>query len=140
MQRNNNRIQGDIDSVSHRLQDLDVGRDSNKHERIPSPGPPHGLSDSTYDQLLSNIGGDHTRPIHLALQWIAFSVRPIRLEELAEVMSQPRVTRAVALRNPPSYDALLISGLITVSDGSNEVSLIHASLKDYLTSDHITKS
>ena len=121
--------------------------------------------DDTYARILSNIDKNHndsTLQILKILQWLTFSTRPLRLEELAETFTidtdkTPRFDPE--RRWPEPRDVLtLCSSLITLSDtGDSElnadslylqsdsvaegshfyVRLAHFSVKEYLVSNRI---
>ncbi|KAL9133097.1 MAG: hypothetical protein Q9175_005728 [Cornicularia normoerica] len=116
---------------------------------------PSTLND-TYARILCNIDPDYQQNALHLLQWLTFSVRPLHLEEIAEVV-------AVDINDTPQFDPErrlpdprdvleICSSLITVtpwwpSDAKSEtrysgssassVSLAHFSVKEYLTSDII---
>lgn len=76
--------------------------------------------DQTYDRILQSIPDEYRRQAQTALQWLAYSARPLRLSELAE---------AVAVEPECGWDFLdnrlfdrqkiltICSSLVTVSDG-----------------------
>jgi hypothetical protein len=43
--------------------------------------------DETYDQILSSIDKEHYGHVQKILQWLAFSVRPVSLEEVAAALT-----------------------------------------------------
>ncbi len=53
--------------------------------------------DDTYARILSNIDHDHTQHVHRILRWLTFSARPLKLEELAEVV-------AIDFEETPQFD------------------------------------
>ena len=114
---------------------------------------PRNLND-TYDRILCNINEEYQQyALHL-LQWLAFSVRPLRLKEISEVV-------AIDFNDVPQFDPQrrlpdpgdvmdICSSLITVMKKTSKfadpddlynpdsrVVLAHFSVKEYLTSDII---
>ncbi|KZP14977.1 hypothetical protein FIBSPDRAFT_896191 [Athelia psychrophila] len=108
--------------------------------------------EETYQQLLSSCSSSQANDLWRFLNWVAFSARPITLEELAEV-----VTIDFPLGSRPCYDRDLryvvprdvltvCSGFITEFEASQTlltrypgiVKLSHMSVKDYLLSDQIS--
>ncbi len=100
---------------------------------------PETLPD-TYDRILGSIGEDYRTEAHTALQWLAFSARPLRLEEVAEAIAvKPGCgLDFVEDRLFDPYEILTIcSSLITISDEASEIRLAHYSVKEYLMSERI---
>lgn len=107
--------------------------------------------DDTYARILCAIKEEHIKYVLSMLQWLVSSARPLRLEELAEVIaidiySNPRFD--VERRFLEKRDALKIcSSLVTTVDVVNdlfsggethtEIKLAHFSVKEYLLSDRI---
>lgn len=107
--------------------------------------------DDTYARILCAIKEEHIKYVLSMLQWLVSSARPLRLEELAEVIaididSNPRFD--VERRFMEKRDALKIcSSLVTTVDVVNdqfsggethtELKLAHFSVKEYLLSDRI---
>ncbi|KAI9873035.1 MAG: hypothetical protein M1830_000904 [Pleopsidium flavum] len=109
--------------------------------------------DETYERILKSIDEDYQDEAFLALQWLAFSARPMRLEEIAEAVS-------MAGKEPPVYDPenrlsdptdvlTICSSLVTLTtrkgernlhepEEVNELRLAHFSVKEYLISQRIT--
>lgn len=86
-------------------------------------GLPKGL-DETYDRILMNIDEEYHEDTKMFLKWLAFSVRPLKLEEIAEV-----ATINFHSENGPIYDSkcrykdqesvlTVCSSLVTHSAGS----------------------
>ncbi|KAI9876330.1 MAG: hypothetical protein M1830_006749 [Pleopsidium flavum] len=96
--------------------------------------------DATYARILTSIEDDYRESAHTALQWLAFSARPLRLEEVAEAVA---VKPGCGLdfvddRLFDPYEILAIcSSLVTISDESSEIRLAHYSVKEYLTSERV---
>ncbi|KAI9871132.1 MAG: hypothetical protein M1830_003282, partial [Pleopsidium flavum] len=108
--------------------------------------------DETYERILKSIDEDYQAEAFIALQWLAFSARPMRLEEIAEAVS-------MAGKEPPVYDPAnrlsdptdvltICSSLVTLTtrkgdrshepEEVNELRLAHFSVKEYLISQRIT--
>jgi ankyrin repeat protein len=107
--------------------------------------------DETYERVLKNINDnnrDHAR--HL-LHCLAVSVRPLRVEELAEILCfdfdvpEGSISKFHPDRRPNNQeDAILsiCSGLITMVDNrrSRVVQFSHLSVKEFLTSSHLAST
>lgn len=106
--------------------------------------------DATYDRILNSIEEDYRAEAFSVLQWLAFSARPMRLEEIAEATSMagedhPVFTPEKRLSEPT--DVLTIcTSLVTLTErkGSHrepdtviELRLAHFSVKEYLLSQRI---
>ncbi|KAF7506336.1 hypothetical protein GJ744_011909 [Endocarpon pusillum] len=102
--------------------------------------------DDTYARILCNIDEDHRRYALKILQWLTYSVRPLRLEEVAEVIAidveeSPRFDPEKRLPEP--RDILTIcSSLISLEEKAFAnaqviVRLAHFSVKEYLVSERI---
>lgn len=112
----------------------------------------------TYARILSNIDEDYQQYALQILQWLAFSVRPLHLEEISEVVAidvndSPRFDPQRRLPDPRDV-VEICSSLITVTHRSDDaeldpecagipevrgsfVILAHFSVKEYLISDII---
>ena len=112
--------------------------------------------DDTYARILCNIDDEYQQYALHILQWLAFSMRPLHLKEIAEVV-------AIDINDHPKFDPQgrlpdpedvveICSSLITVTDDVSDddefnhlysesygayVALAHFSVKEYLTSDII---
>ncbi|KAF7976850.1 hypothetical protein HWV62_5558 [Athelia sp. TMB] len=93
----------------------------------------------TYERIL--VRSRRRRDLQQILHWLAFSVRDMRIEEIADVVSVD-----LEAKNGPAYNIRLrysdpkilltvCSGLITETDGI--VKLAHLSVKEYLLSEEI---
>ncbi|KAJ5908597.1 hypothetical protein N7495_001279 [Penicillium taxi] len=93
----------------------------------------------TYDMILARIDTHFQKPAYEVLQWLAYSVRPLRLAEITETLIiKPG---AIALSEEDKlfseFDILTIgSSLIRISNG-DEVRLAHYSVKEYLMSSRL---
>lgn len=95
--------------------------------------------DETYNRILVNIDKEYFHEAYAALQWMTFSMRPLRLEELAEAAVVRPECRSLGAedRLRDHHDILMIcSSLVTLSEG-NELRLAHYSVQEYLLSDRI---
>ena len=112
--------------------------------------------DDTYARILCNIDDEYQQYALHILQWLAFSMRPLHLKEIAEVI-------AIDINDHPKFDPQrrlpdpedvveICSSLITVTDSVSDdddfnhlysesygayLVLAHFSVKEYLTSDII---
>lgn len=121
--------------------------------------------DETYDRILGSIEDQHRKAAHTVLQWLAFSARPLKLQEIVEVIAVLLGGRTgfVEERLSDPHDILAIcSSLVTISSSSSqdlptsssktssdarpflyyeqpprEIYLAHYSVKEYLTSNRI---
>ena len=107
--------------------------------------------DETYDRILDSIDEDNQQDALKILQWLTYSARPLRLEEIVEVIAidvkeSPRFDPAK--RYPEPRDIWMIcSSLISLqaevledTDIRNTViQLAHFSVKEYLISPRIQK-
>lgn len=106
---------------------------------------PKGL-DATYDRILLNVDKEFQKQVARTLNWLAFSLTPLTLEQLADIFildpaAQVPFDEEEKLFNP--QDVLkYIPGLVTTYDDSwrhprLRVRLSHFSIKEYLKSDRI---
>ncbi|KAF8484357.1 hypothetical protein JB92DRAFT_1574797 [Gautieria morchelliformis] len=107
----------------------------------------------TYDQILAAIDEDDRRDALSLLQWLAFSVGTISMDEAVEVLATdpdaregPLFDRRRRLRDPG--DILTIcSSLVTITFREDllfikpgEIRLAHFSVREYLISEHLRTS
>ena len=98
--------------------------------------------EDTYTRILDDIGEENDKDAFKVLQWLTYSARPLRIEEVAEVTAldiegDPRFDPEHRLREP--RDLLTIcSSLVTLV--ASELRLAHFSVKEYLTSERIRVS
>lgn len=108
---------------------------------------PSGL-DSTYDRILLSIDANFQPQVIASLKWLAFSIGPLNLDQLAEIFMLPSKSDDgfdSMSRLFSSIDVLKYFPGLIVTEGSpiNSDSLIrlaHFSIKEYLTSDRILQS
>jgi ankyrin repeat protein len=107
--------------------------------------------DETYDRILVGISETDRAYTFRALQWLAFSARPVSIAEAAEAMivdldcALPHVDRDRALRDP--HDLLdICASLVRLSSVDNKynlrepnevLELAHFSVKEYLVSSRV---
>ncbi|KAL8699652.1 MAG: hypothetical protein Q9201_005881 [Fulgogasparrea decipioides] len=95
--------------------------------------------DETYNRILLGIDEDYRREAYTALEWLAFSMRPLRIDEVAEaVVVRPGHASICAeerLRDP--QDILFICSSLVVLSEREELRFAHYSVKEYLVSERI---
>ena len=107
--------------------------------------------DETYERVLRDINKANRGYACRLLQCLTVASRPLRIEELAEVLAIdfPALARGVPQLNPnwrwtDHHRAVLstCSSLITIVDdgGSQVVQFSHFSVKEFLTSDRLAHS
>lgn len=112
--------------------------------------------EETYDRILDSISDNYKSDVRAVLQWLVFSLRPLRLEEVAEIVafdaSHTSFHVARRLLNP-SEVLTMCSSLLVMNEtyyydyeGARgrvqitEVRLAHFTVKDYLLSQNIRQS
>ena len=104
--------------------------------------------DETYERVLKNINENNRTHARHLLHCLAVSVRPLRVEELAEILTFDFDTTKGSIptfhpdRRPNKQEAAVLSicsSLITIVDnrGSRVVQFSHLSVKEFLTSNHL---
>ena len=109
--------------------------------------------DETYERVLKNIDENNREHACRLLHCLAVAVRPLRVEELAEILNFdfdaaqegiPRFNPSPNQRLEDQEEAVLsiCSSLITIVDkgGSRVVQFSHLSVKEFLTSNHLATS
>jgi ankyrin repeat protein len=107
--------------------------------------------DETYERLLKNINENNRRHARYLLHCLAVSVRPLRVEELAEILTfdfnvaEGAIPRYRPDRRPNNQEAAILSicpNLITIVDnrGSRVVQFSHLSVIEFLTSKHLAST
>jgi hypothetical protein len=105
--------------------------------------------DETYKRILKEINNSNQKQAHRLLQCLAVASRPLRVEELAEVLAFDLNTGRVPILNADwrwenQEEAVLsaCSSLVSViiEDGSRVVQFSHFSVKEFLTSDRLATS
>ena len=89
--------------------------------------------EATYDQILERISPEDMPYVKTFLQWLVFGMRPLRTEELAEVvtfdLSSGKFDSDLALLHH-DYVIFMCSSLVTKTE-DNRVRLAHSSVKEY---------
>ena len=96
--------------------------------------------DETYERILVCIDKDDREKARIALQWLAFSARPLRLQEVAEaVVVEPGCDSFSSEdRMFEPYDIINICrSLVSIADETEELRLAHYSVQEYLVSERI---
>ena len=107
--------------------------------------------DETYERILKNINENNRKHARRLLHCLAFAVRPLRVEELAEILAfdfdgaQGDIPKFHAARRPINQEAAMLSAcssLISIVDhhGSRVVQFSHLSVKEFLISHHHASS
>ncbi|KAH6704178.1 hypothetical protein BKA61DRAFT_660800 [Leptodontidium sp. MPI-SDFR-AT-0119] len=105
----------------------------------------------TYDRILRSIDEDYSQDAFRILQWLVYSARPLRMEEMVEVIAidteQSQFNPENRLPDPRDLLTICSSLVTTISvttkgnDGASnettELRLAHFSVKEYLISDRI---
>jgi ankyrin repeat protein len=107
--------------------------------------------DETYEQILRSIDNDNREHAHRLFQCLTVAIRPLRVEELAEVLVVDFDAAARRRRIPKvhpewrwedQHEAILstCSSLIAIVDDGNSqvVQFSHFSVKEFLTSKRLT--
>ncbi|KAF8351875.1 ectomycorrhiza-induced ankyrin-domain/NACHT-domain-containing protein [Amanita rubescens] len=89
--------------------------------------------ETTYDQILQRIDGKQISFAKVILQWLMFGMRPLRLEELAIVVtfdaSSGNFDSNLGLAHPD--DVIHMCSSLVIKTVDNKVQLAHASVKEY---------
>lgn len=104
---------------------------------------PNGL-DATYDRILLGVEEGRQKQIASVLKWLAFSLRPLFLEEVAEIFildhepfdETKRLFKADAVLG---YLPSLVTKTTKYAGSRVEISLAHFSIKEYLISSRISQ-
>ena len=105
--------------------------------------------DETYDRTLQSIDREKREFAHRIFQCLAVSVRPLRAEEVVEVLAIPQGTETMPEFNadwrPEDAEEAILSAcstLVSVVDvnGSKVVQFSHFTVKEYLTSSRLAIS
>ena len=102
--------------------------------------------DETYQRILKEINNANQKQAHQLLQCLAVAQRPLRVEELAEVLALDVDAGGIPLFNAnwrwEDHEAAVLSAcssLVSVitNDNSRVVQFSHFSVKEFLTSDRL---
>jgi len=112
--------------------------------------------EETYDRILDAIDDTYKSDVRAVLQWLAFSERPLRLEEVAEIVAfdGPNATFDMNRRLLNPLEVLTMCSSLVVSNETyyydydyghkripiTELRLAHFTVKDYLLSPSLKKS
>jgi len=106
--------------------------------------------DETYERILQEIPKSNRVHTHRLLQCLTVAVRPLRVEELAEVLAVdldatdgiPKLNEDLRWEDQEQAVLSACSSLIAVveDDGSRVVQFSHFSVKEFLTSDRLATS
>ncbi|KAL8686847.1 MAG: hypothetical protein Q9218_006823 [Villophora microphyllina] len=98
--------------------------------------------DDTYCPILLGIDEDYRQEAYTALQWLAFALRPLRVNEVAEaIVVRPgciSLCKEERLRDPHDLLAICSSLVMLSEDGYLQFS--HYSVKEFLVSERIRRS
>jgi ankyrin repeat protein len=96
--------------------------------------------DETYERILLNIDRAEREKVRIALQWLIFSERPLRLEEISEgvVVDPGSVSFSTDDRMFEPHDIVSICrSLVSLSDRTSGLRLAHYSVQEYLLGERI---
>jgi ankyrin repeat protein len=105
--------------------------------------------DETYDRILKEIGLANRDHAHRLLQCLTVAIRPLRLEELAEILAldfeeangaTPKLNKNWRWEDRQQAVLSTCSSLITVIGDSRVIQFSHFSVKEFLTSDRLATS
>ena len=128
---------------------LDVLRQCHRHDLRRILKEPPQLLDETYRDILKEIDDVNSKQAHRLLQCLVATHRPLRIEELADVLSldidaggMPRLN---AKRRWEDHEAAVLStcsSLVSVvnQESSRVVQFCHISAKEFLMSDRLSST
>src|SRR6266851_5860427 len=105
--------------------------------------------DETYERILKEIRGSNQGHAHRLMQCLVAAVRPLRVEELAEVLAFDFTSEGTPMLNPSwrweDQEEAVMSAcsslVIVVKNGDSRiVQFAHFSVKEFLTSDRLAGS
>ena len=101
--------------------------------------------DATYERTLRGIDKANRDYAYRIFQCLVASIRPLRVEELAELLLSSRTVTETSLTGSRTAEEFVLSAcstLLTVVnvDGNQVVQFSHFSVKEYLTSNRIASS
>jgi hypothetical protein len=98
--------------------------------------------DETYERVLLSIPTDRSKDALRILQWLVFSARPLRIDEVAELLvADPERSPEFDLeRRPfdPEEIASYCGSLVTIQTSTKEIRLAHYSVQEFLVSGRLT--
>ena len=104
--------------------------------------------DETYGRILQEIPKSNQVYAHRLLQCLTVAVRPLRVDELAEVLAVdftasegiPKLNESLRWEDQEQAVLSACSSLISVVEDSRVVQFSHFSVKEFLTSDRLATS
>jgi ankyrin repeat protein len=102
--------------------------------------------DETYQRILKEINNANQKEAHQLLQCLAVARRPLRVEELADVLALDVDAGGIPKFNPnwrwEDHEAAVLSACsslvsVIINDDSRVVQFSHFSVKEFLTSDRL---
>lgn len=98
--------------------------------------------DETYSRVLLEIEEDYRREAYAALQWLAFSLRPLTIDKVAEavVIRPGHISLGAEEKLRDLQDILSICSSLVVLSEQRELRLAHYSVKEFLVSGRIRTS
>jgi ankyrin repeat protein len=97
--------------------------------------------DETYERVLLRIPAERVKDALRILQWLVFSARPLRINEVAELLvANPERKPEFDLDRRPFNPQIIASycgSLITTQTSTEEIRLAHYSVQEFLVSDRI---
>jgi ankyrin repeat protein len=102
--------------------------------------------DETYKRILNEINNANRVQAYRLLQCVAVALRPLRVEELAEVLAFDLTAGGIPKLNPDwrweDQEEMVLSACsslvsVIINDGSRVVQFSHFSVKEFLTSDRL---
>jgi hypothetical protein len=98
--------------------------------------------DETYQRILQSIPINRSKDALRILQWLVFSARPLRIDEVAELLvADPERNPEFNLKRRPFNPqdiASFCGSLVTTQPSRNEIRLAHYSVQEFLVSDRLT--
>ena len=101
--------------------------------------------DQTYERIILGIEEEYKKQAIIALRWLVFARRPLKLIELAEAVAVDSMKADCHVFNPeerlfkPEFILEICSSLVSASGSESlaEVRLAHFSVQEYIVSDRI---
>jgi hypothetical protein len=98
--------------------------------------------DETYERVLLGIPTNRSKDALRILQWLVFSARPLRINEVAELLvADPEGSPEFDLKRRP-FDpqdiASYCGSLVITQTSTKEIRLAHYSVQEFLVSDRLT--
>ena len=94
--------------------------------------------DETYERILVNIPIDYQSKALTALQWIIYSVKELRLDQVSDaIIINPKADPPFSLANRPPEPRWILEtlpGLVTIGGSAQKLEIAHFSVVEYLES------